>query len=242
MLAEILLLPLCLLAPQQTAKFEVASVKRHAPGVRLNGFRVSPGGEWIAPGWALKDLVAEVYLMDDFRIVNAPGWMNTELYDFDAKPESTGQKVDRELVRFMIQNLIVDRFQLKFHWESREWTQYDLVVAKGGSKLPASTSEESLHEGRGYANAKGVKVEWLAAVLTSVLRRPVNDRTGITGMYDISLKYTPDDSFDPESPPVDAAGPSLFAALQEQLGLKLVSKKMPTQFMVIDSVERAQEN
>ena len=239
---SLLLLALLSQAPTQTPKFDIASVKRSPSGVRLNGFRVSPSGEWIATGWTVKDLITEVYFLAPFQLANAPKWLDTDLYSFDAKPEASGQKVDRDLVRFMIQQLIVDRFQLKFHWETREATQYELVVAKGGSKLRASTSEESLHYDRGYATATKVKVGWLASVLKHELRREVSDKTGLTGTYDIVLKYTPDDNFDLDSPPTNAAGPSLFAALQEQLGLKLTSKKASLKFMVIDSVEKANGN
>jgi uncharacterized protein (TIGR03435 family) len=227
----------------QSPKFDITSVKRSAPEGRHRGFRVSPGGEWIARGWPLKELIAEVFLLEGFQIPNVPKWMDTDRYDFDAKPEDTGKKVDRELVRFMIQQLIVDRFQLKFHWETKEATQYELVVAKGGPKLKDSTaSDDERHYSRGFASGNQVKMDWLTAELVDNLRRAVTDHTGLAGKYDIVLRFTPDDAFDPDSPPTDSAGPSLFTALQEQLGLKLVSKKAPLKFMVIDSVEKAREN
>jgi uncharacterized protein (TIGR03435 family) len=226
--------------------FEVTSIKPSAPDTRST-FRVSPGGEFRALHWSLKELVMEIYALEDFQIRNDPKWMNTEQYDFDAKPATSDQRVDRELVREMIKNLFADRFGLKFHWETKELLRYELTVTKDGPKFKESTltAEGPRSRGRGVFNGKKVPIAWLAAVITEDLHALVIDKTGLRKDYDILLKYTPDQAVDPNAPPGSEpadAGPSLFTALQQQLGLKLVPVKGQVKIMVIDAVEKPDAN
>jgi uncharacterized protein (TIGR03435 family) len=166
----------------------------------------------------------------------------------------------------MLQALLADRFQLTVHRETKELTTYTLVIAKGGPKLqeakPGDTypSGGALPDGThagvgsmsggvldGKVTAQAVPVARLAQSLTQMLGRPVLDKTELTGVYDFKLQFTPDDRLQPPSgsppnlrlpvPPADSNAPSLFDALQEQLGLKLESGKGPGEVIVIDHVE-----
>jgi uncharacterized protein (TIGR03435 family) len=131
-----------------------------------------------------------------------------------------------------------DRFHLVCHRENREQTVYELVLAKGGSKLMESHADPAAFKLRmptGRILANGGTVALLATLLTNRLNHPVTDKTGLTGRYDIDLQFAPDDK--PDDP-----RPSLFTALQEQLGLKLEAHKGSAEMLVIDHVEKPSEN
>lgn len=180
------------------------------------------------------------------------------------------RKADLDRRRQMIQALLADRFKLSLHRESKEAPIYALVVAKGGPKLkelpPEAKTEAApkdapaepdpkhpmrggMRMGRGELTGEGIKLLFLADSLSNVVGRKVIDQTGLKGDYSFELKWTPDESHDqgfkgpgdaPAAP--DANGPSIFTAIQEQLGLKLESQKSPVDLLVIDHVEKASEN
>jgi uncharacterized protein (TIGR03435 family) len=148
----------------------------------------------------------------------------------------------------MMRTLLEDRFQLKFHWETRTMPVFDLVVTKGGPKFAHATETEKSGAQRNSGQitiSKGT-VAGLASTLSNILGRRVLDKTGLTGDYDMTLKWTPDDyqaaPLRPNGPPPDPNSPSIFTALREQLGLKLGSTKGPVDVVVIDSVSRPTEN
>jgi uncharacterized protein (TIGR03435 family) len=157
----------------------------------------------------------------------------------------------------MLVALIEDRFQLKIHRETKEMPVYALVVAKNGTKLKANAGEPGprLRMGRGQLNGTKVPLKMLVQQLAQQLGRPVVDKTGLTGDYDFTLTWTPQPGEGgamfagpggpggPEGPPPsDPDGPSIFAAIQEQLGLKLESDKGPVEILVLDQVEKPTEN
>jgi len=169
----------------------------------------------------------------------------------------------------MRQALLADRFKLTLHKEIRELPVYSLVIAKNGSKLrvskPGDTYEAGLKTasgnivgphmmlmqlGGGQIGGQGVLLEVLVKQLSSQLGRVVQDKTGLTGNYDFNLRWAPDSARTPaggEQQGSDAAtsefyGPSLFTALEEQLGLKLESQKGPVEILVVDHVEMPTEN
>ena len=185
----------------------------------------------------------------------------------DLRTETEEQrKADLDRRRLMIQALLADRFKLVVHKESKESTIYALVVAKGGPKLkelppettPAPDPKESkdsmdkpdpkrpprgmMRMGHGELSSQGVKLAALAQSLSNAVGRPVIDKTGLTGDYSYELKWTPDESQGGAAPSADANGPSIFTALQEQLGLKLESQKGQVDSLVIDHAEKASEN
>jgi uncharacterized protein (TIGR03435 family) len=175
--------------------------------------------------------------------------------------------------KLMMQALLAERFRLVLHKESKEAPIYALVVAKNGPKLKEATAEElappnlkdmpdrpdrkgllrgeGMRMGRGEVSGQAVKLGFLADVLSNQpeLGRTVLDKTGLTGTYDFTLKWTPEEppgamfKGPGDAPPAaDANGPSLFTALEEQLGLKLESQKGPVDLLVIDHAEKASEN
>jgi uncharacterized protein (TIGR03435 family) len=173
--------------------------------------------------------------------------------------------------RLMLQPLLADRFQLKVHTEVRELPVLALVIAKGGPKLheakPGDTYANGIkgfdgqggpglmRMGPGQLTAQGLPMSSVAQLLSQQLGRTVQDKTGLTGKYDFTLQWTPDRDASPmfkgpEAGPqglgattsTESAGPSVFTAIQEQLGLKLESQKGPVEVLIIDHVETPSEN
>jgi uncharacterized protein (TIGR03435 family) len=159
--------------------------------------------------------------------------------------------------REMLKNLLIERFHLKVHTETRTLPVYHLVVDKGGSKLKPTTAIEApseeeqkahpdryrkgfLRMGPGMFEATGVPVQTLASQLSNALERPVDDRTGLTGLYDISLHYRNEGAASAGNAETDA--PSIFSAVHDQLGLKLVPDKGPVETLVVDSAEKPDAN
>ena len=157
----------------------------------------------------------------------------------------------------MIQSLLADRFKLVVHNETKDAPIYELGLAKSGSKLPKSTPGDTFAKGikgiddnpvpigypvllsLGHLFGQAVTIASLIDYMTSALHRPVVDTTGLTGKYDLSLEWTPDNT--PDDSPL-AGGPSLFTSVQEQLGLKLTSAHGPVDTLVIDHAEMPSAN
>jgi bla regulator protein BlaR1 len=233
-------------------EFEVASIKPSAPTGPMNRVRVqiAPGGRLDASNITVKFLIQQAYNVKDFQISGGPGWINSERYDLVAKADGDVGRMDQ--IRPLIQKLLADRFQLTIHRDTKELPIYALVVGKSGSKLKESAANgpgPQIRMGRGLIDGQGMGMEMLANQLSNAIGRTVLDKTGLTGQYDIKLEFTPEDGpghgpgDGPEAaPPPDAAAPSVFTAVQEQLGLKLESSKGPVQIIIIDRVEKPTEN
>jgi len=167
----------------------------------------------------------------------------------------------------MLQALLVDRFKLTLRRESKEPPAYALVIAKNGPKVqearPGDTYPNGMKDleghghgdimrfGRGLLTGQGVPIAFLVRMLSQQqLGRPVLDKTGLKSNYDFTLQWTPDENRTPtvgqqgneNTPPPESSGPSIFTAIQEQLGLKLEAQKGPAEVLVIDHVERPSEN
>jgi uncharacterized protein (TIGR03435 family) len=220
--------------------FEVASVKPSGPDDRLM-YRLQPGGRYIATGLTLKNLISNAYGVPEFRVSGGPGWRDSDKYNVEAKvgvplppwPESNKQ------LNLMLQSLLENRFKLALRRETREEPVYELVAAKGGAKLKTAKADESpgFEMDTGRIHSMAVPLEYLATNLAYLLGRQVIDKTGLAGKYSYTVTYTPDDAL-----PADANGPSIFTAVQEQLGLKLESTKAPVEVLVIDHVEKPSAN
>jgi len=201
------------------------------------------------------------------QVVSGPAWIDSEGYDIDAKPAAN---TDPKQIWLMWQTLLADRFKLRLHRETREFPIYDLTAAKGGPKLPAAKAAGCVSfppgtpprhvPGKvdcGYVSGPGsqpgcciirgrkVHVADLVRELASVLDRPVLDKTEFTGEFDLDLSFTPDDAlrgFPGVARPAYPTLPNIFAALEEQLGLKLVPAKGPVEVLVVDHAERPATN
>jgi len=237
-------------------QFEVASIKPMEPamgGMMRVEIQMAPGGRFIAKGLTLRMLIQQAYAVRDFQIAGAPPWATTDRYEINAKAEG-GERLGREEIRPMLQALLADRFQLKLRRETKEAPVYELVVAKGGAKLKTSEGEgrDQVRMGRGFVDAQSATMGTVTNQLANQLGRAVIDKTGLTGRYDFKLEWTPDESQNamaqqmhpdaPPAPPLDNGGPSIFTALQEQLGLKLENAKGPVEVLVIEKVEKPSDN
>jgi uncharacterized protein (TIGR03435 family) len=193
------------------------------------------------------------------QITGLPDWANSESYDVVAKvAESDGDAFRKLLPRQrnpLLRPVLEDRFHLKLHYQTKDLPGYALVVAnpRNGPRLTAVEPSAdangrqdpgAIHNiGRNEISAEAAPIAILTSVLTQQLGRPVIDRTGLNGRYTFTLKWTPDLTSASASPTADPdAGPSLFTAVQEQLGLKLQAIKAPTQVLVIDHADRPAPN
>jgi bla regulator protein blaR1 len=232
----------------QTA-FEVASVKPADPKSQGMSMAIEPGGRLTATNVSLRSLLREAYGIRDFQIVEPPPWFDSQRYDVSAKGEGAS---DAGQIKKMLQSLLVDRFQLEFHHETKEVQAYLLTVGKNGPKLKLAQDTESSSgvRRRGVGRLTGIHASTgqLAEALSDIalngrhiLDRPVLDRTNLTGFYDFALEWSSDPEPSDGTTP-DNSGQSIFTAVQEQLGLKLETHKAPVEMFIIDHVEKASNN
>jgi len=244
----------------QTApkKFDVATIKPNADADDRFAYVGLPGGTLSATGVTLKMLIMEAYNVKAFQISGGPSWVGTARWDLEAKVDGVPGRLSSAQHGTMLRALLEDRFQLKVRRETKEMPVFALLIGKGGSKLAPHTGEppppgQAIRLGRGLVSIKKGGTALLVAQLERYLSRTVIDKTGLNGEYDYALNWTPEPGEGgPESlglPPDAAApsppatsGPSIFTALQEQLGLRLDSQKGPVEIIVIDGVERPSAN
>ena len=234
--------------------FEVASIKPSAPDVSGLFLQPQSGGDLRMVGATLKNLIAYAYKVREFLVSGGPEWVNSDRFDIYARAHSSiseDPSSDRLQISERLKSLLAERFQLAIHSESKEQTVYALVVEKNGPKFPEAKPESGavIRGGKGSIIGQGVAVQMLALNLSNQTGRPVLDKTGLTGKYDFKLEWVPDSSLGPVpvgalpgGAPPDLNGPSLFAALQEQLGLRLEPQKAPVEIFVIDHAARPSEN
>jgi uncharacterized protein (TIGR03435 family) len=234
---------LCLcLSAQTPLAFEAASVKPALPDRgSVMYYRTPPGGRVSVSNATLKLLIQNVYRVRDFQVSGGPPWIATEGWDIEATPGSNDTPaITPEQRDEMFKTLLADRFHLLLHRETKELPVYDLVITKGGSKLRPSGDEPGFGmTNTGSITFKKTTVSTFANVLSGVLGRKVSDKTGLQGNFDADLHWTPDERADAQP---DDAGPSVFTAIQEQLGLRLESSKGPVEVLVIDHVEKPDPN
>jgi bla regulator protein blaR1 len=227
-------------------------------------------GTFVAKGATLKRLIQMAYRVQDSQISGGPEWLDTAKFDIEAKLEpsfvfvmhqpiaekQTSEDRDRKPIndQAMLQSLLADKFGLSLHPQTQNLPVYDLVVDENGHKLQPSDSLRFVRLGRGELTSQGTPLDILAFELSARLGRVVVDKTGLKGTYAYSLHWTPDPGEDArltaagqpgpvaEASSPDPNGPSLFAALQEQLGLKLEPNTEPVQVLVIDHAEQPSQN
>ena len=195
----------------------------------------------------LHALINAAYSISGKLIFGGPSWMNEDRFDIDAKIDPadlpTPPPTRLQLIE-MLQPVLVDRFQLRVHHETRTFPAYNLVLAKGGSKLKLSTAAPGgpcgvSSQGNGIFVLRNCWMDAIAHALWTPSGRTVIDKTGLTGRYDCEIHWTPDNT--PADSPL-AAGPSIFTAVQEQLGLKLEPSTAPLDVLVIDSAQKPSQN
>jgi uncharacterized protein (TIGR03435 family) len=236
--------------------FEVATVKPPAPDVKGRYIRMESAHQFVARNHALHTLIAAAYNLSPRAILGGPAWFDSEHFDILAKtPGEVRPNLDEQMA--MLRKLLADRFQLAFHHEPKEMAYYALMVAKGGPKMKESTlAPDGSPQGPPplifvlapqlvRLPARYATIGEFASVLQrAALDHPVVDKTGLSGRYDFDLEFAPDESVFGGilKAPDDATKPSLFSAVQQQLGLKLVATRGLVDAMVIDRAERPTEN
>jgi uncharacterized protein (TIGR03435 family) len=224
----------------QAPVFDVVSIKPASSGDTERSLTQNPGARLTTSNATLKMLIMLAYKVMPDQISGGPPWLQSDGFDIEAK--AANPHAGNAQFQQMVQNLMADRFQLKFHRETRELPVYLLTQAKNGVKL-AEAKEPSADVGmriEAPGRMIGVKATMttLANALTKALKRQVVDETGLSGAYSFRLAYTPDPK--PGMEPGD--GPSVFTALEEQLGLRLKAGKGPVEVLVIDSAQKPAAN
>lgn len=262
--------PLCCAPSQagQTAPPALAGqTSRAAPGFDVAVIRPNPGdttrrshiwssasdGNFKAQNVTVMELIRFAFGMPETRISGGPGWMRSAKWDMEAKSDpdinaklrGLDSAPAREQKQHMLQALLADRFALKVHEETRQLPIYALVVAKGGPRFqPSKINGTTINNSHGQITVTGSDhtVALLAEQLSRTLGRVVVDKTGLDGRYELSLKWAPNDApAGADTAPADM-GPSIFTAIQEQLGLKLESEKGPVPILVIDHIDLPSQN
>jgi uncharacterized protein (TIGR03435 family) len=228
---------MALAALAQTPKeFDVAAIKLNTDGGEAWSIRTPPGGRFTARNVTVRELLLQALDIRDFQLEGAPKWLDAERYDIEAKSDFAGQITPEGLLP-MVRELLASRFGLTLHHETKEAPVYSLVAAKAGARLHPNTGTpgHSTDWGKDHINAMDVTLTELADVLERQLDRIVRNDSGIGGVYDFRLTWTP-------SQATDLTGPSIFTAIQEQYGLRLAAAKGPVEMTVINRVERPSGN
>ena len=253
-------------AGQQAERtFEVVSIKRSAADARGASVGVQPGGRFVMVNASILALIGSAYPTDTSEHLGVPDWLNTERYDVTAvAPPGT----TRDDIEPMLRGLLAERFKFKAHYETTERPTYDLVLARADGQLPAGLRKVDVDcEARRAASVRGEKVPELprlanglmpcsmnmngadfmtirsggmtlanlARSIQGLVGRVIVDKTGLSGVYEFALSFT-------SNPQPNSDQPSVFTALQEQLGLKLESSRGPVRVLAIDHIERPTEN
>ncbi len=233
---------------QARLTFEVASIKPSEPGAGGGAMKALPGGqEFRAQNFPLRLTIARVHWVPPRQVSGGPDWMDSELWDIQAKASRPG--FTREQITEMLGNLLEDEFKLKLRKDVKEGPVYALTIDKSGLKMKVNGSPEDyeipIQGGPGGVTiGKRVAMDRLCFTLGSFLQnneRPVIDKTGLTGFYDFTLSFLPElpPEFDREKlPPEMLSRPSLFEAVRSQLGLKLESTKGPVEYYVVEHIEK----
>jgi uncharacterized protein (TIGR03435 family) len=239
------------------AEFEVATIKPTPPGAAGRWIRMLSPHEFAAKNHALKTLIAAAYNLSPRAISGGPAWVDSDHYDIVAKaPGEIRPNLNEQMS--MLRKLLADRFQFTFHHEQKELQAYALTVAKGGPKLKESTvSPDASPEGPPplifvvspqlvrLPGRNATMAELASVMQRAALDNPVFDRTGLSARYDFDLEFTPDETVFGGmlgKGTDDSARPGLLAAIQQQLGLRLVATRGPVDALVIDHIERPSAN
>lgn len=219
--------------PEVLSTFDVASVKPHQESNPLGTMMQELPGRIQYRKTDLLAVIRRAFNVEPQQIVG-PAWLSTETYDIEAKlpPDTPGTRL-----QLMLQNLLAERFHLKVHHDKKELPAYNLVLAKDGLKMHRSESGRlgynPSRDSSGRHLRGRITLPILANNLSDILGRPVSDRTGMDGLYEIDLNFTYDAAT--QGP---AIYPDIFTALQEQLGLKLESKKALFDIIIVDQAEK----
>ena len=256
-------------AQEASPTFDVAAIKQNKSGEEGGRFG-GPPARWTATNVPLRQFIVFAFQVQRFQIVGLPDWAETDRWDINAKtdrqfPPNAFAIAPSNPTAAMLRALLEDRFQLVAHMEKRQAPVYELVLARPdkvlgpemhrsvtdcadllarsrrGEKIPQPAPGKMLcgiNVNPGRINAGAQPMGPMAQILSGVLQRVVIDRTGLTDVYDFTLTYAPDTT----AGAADANLPSIFTALQEQLGLRLDATRAPVDTLVVESVSRPTED
>jgi uncharacterized protein (TIGR03435 family) len=224
----------------QTPSFEAASIKptRSPDGPSSTRFTA---GQMNMENVAIRKMTLMAYGIPDDRVyaLIGPSWLGEERFDIVARyPGGTPQ----DQVRLMLQHLLAERFKLALHRETRQLPEYALVLAKSGPRMQPADPGQTATNGRpGHLEATKISMQKLADLFAKMTAMPVANETGLSGVYSFTLEWAPEETarLEPDAPPSPTGKPSLYAALQDQLGLKLEGRKAPVEVLVVDHIDRA---
>jgi uncharacterized protein (TIGR03435 family) len=250
--------------------FDVASVKPNNSGTIAQSVRFyPPSGRVTITNATLKGLIIQSYGLQESQVTGGPAWLASDHFDVVANSERTNLSPQQRWQ--MIKALIVERFKLTVHTESREQSVFALVLSRKDGGLgehlhKSSTDCANVHPptapppafdpahpppcgvimgGPGRLTLRGVPMDWVAKQLADRTGRAVVDRTGLAGYFDLDFEFTPQarigDAGDPAAERPADTGASIYTALQEQLGLKLEPQKLPVDVLVIDTARKPDE-
>jgi uncharacterized protein (TIGR03435 family) len=251
---------------EPTAQFEVASIRKNTRSEGAPTVAFQPGGRFVMTNATVNLLIGFAYPRPSLRIQNAPQWVYRDSYDITAKAAGDPTQAEMEA---MLRSLLVQRFGFKSHWADKEVNTYDLVLARTDGKLgdgfrrvdvDCDARAAAARAGRppdplppsanglapcfirafdGGMLSGGYPLRGIAEQMEVLALRPVIDRTGLDGFYEVTLKYRPGP---PEAPSQPGDLPILFTAIQEQLGLKLQPSRAPLSTLIIDGFDQPSEN
>jgi uncharacterized protein (TIGR03435 family) len=233
---------------QPSQSFEVASIKPSRNNTAESNLDSAPGGRLTATNITVRELIRFAYGVKDYQIEHAPRWLEGERYDIAAK-SAIAAKTTLVEEQAQVRALLIDRFHLTTHRETKQGQVYLLVVAKDGPKLTAHNdgTGSGTRKACGHLAGRRLTTDAIATVLSRQFEHDVLNRTGLPGKYDFQLDWTPDSGPCPAAAEGSEAGsvtamPSIFTAIPQQLGLKLETSKGPVEFLAIDRVERPSGN
>jgi uncharacterized protein (TIGR03435 family) len=234
----------------KTFSYEVVSIKPHKPS-NDSSWRTTDD-DFSAQGMTVRALVKDAYgLITDDQLTGLPEWATTDQFDIHAKMDADTSDALKKLsekergrqYENMLQGMLADRFQLKAHRETKVIPVYALVAAKGGAKLKETAPNVPMGYGINSSSSgstmsgHGMDMTTLIYGLSGDVGRVIIDQTGLTGKYDMDLKWSSE-----ENQNADDSAPPIFTALQEQLGLKLESTKAPVETIVVDHIDKPSAN
>lgn len=221
--------------------FDAASIKESSEATAAGGMRLLPSGDIAVQRMPLRTLIAIAHEVDAYRVVAGPGWAGRTFYDIEARTNAAD--VARQATFAMMRSMLADRFKLAAHWETRQVSGFALVRLKMGTlgdglrPSPVNCEKTTVarcDEGDTTPNSASVNgLPWAGVVrlLADLLHAPLLDRTGLSGAFDLSLEWSTGSRLAPNIR-------ELRTALQQQLGLRLERRQVPTEVLVIDRVER----
>jgi uncharacterized protein (TIGR03435 family) len=228
-------------------RFEVASIRIHqGPLHVIMGFN-SSGSLLSLEGYSVRGLIMEAYNLRTYQVDNADlDWQSNTFYDISARAEDGATPTKGEF-RKMLQTLLIERFNFKFHREEKELPVYAMIVEKSGPRFEESANDEvfvayhGVHGRNQNLSASHMTMESLANEMgnTFFVDRPVIDRTGLHGTYDLKIEATPEFRYNRDPQPEDI---SVFSAIREQLGLELEPRRAIVEVLIVDHVEKPSEN